>query len=191
MAIHSSTLAWKIPWTEEPDRLQPMGSQRVGHDWATSLFTFMKEARFTAHWFPFSAHSQFFQSLVPVCLSCHRAFTQALPSVGSILLFSVHYLIPIHLSDPSLAFSLLSSLLRLGHSLLWQSWCWQASHMHLHTLLWLRTVHLPLCLLRASWGTVNHPICNPQHDAQSQGSTNCGVNNWSGKGLLLRAARKS
>ena len=32
MAIHSSTLAWKIPWTEEPDRLQFMGSQRVGHD---------------------------------------------------------------------------------------------------------------------------------------------------------------
>ena len=32
MAIYSSTLAWKIPWTEEPDRLQFMGSQRVGHD---------------------------------------------------------------------------------------------------------------------------------------------------------------
>ena len=32
MAIHSSTTAWKIPWTEEPGRLQPMGSQRVGHD---------------------------------------------------------------------------------------------------------------------------------------------------------------
>ena len=32
MAIHSSTLAWKIPWTEEPDKLQSMGSQRVGHD---------------------------------------------------------------------------------------------------------------------------------------------------------------
>jgi len=32
IAIHSSTLAWKIPWTEEPDRLQSMGSQRVGHD---------------------------------------------------------------------------------------------------------------------------------------------------------------
>ena len=40
MAIHSSTLAWNIPWTEEPDRLQSMGSQRVGHNWATSLFTF-------------------------------------------------------------------------------------------------------------------------------------------------------
>ena len=32
MTIHSSTLAWKIPWTEEPDRPQSMGSQRVGHD---------------------------------------------------------------------------------------------------------------------------------------------------------------
>ena len=43
MAPHSSTLAWKIPWTEEPGRLQPMGSLRVGHDSVTSLsiFTFM------------------------------------------------------------------------------------------------------------------------------------------------------
>ena len=32
MAPHSSTLAWKIPWTEKPGRLQSMGSQRVGHD---------------------------------------------------------------------------------------------------------------------------------------------------------------
>ena len=32
MAAHSSTLAWEIPWTEEPDRLQSMGSQRVGHN---------------------------------------------------------------------------------------------------------------------------------------------------------------
>ena len=42
-AAHSSTLAWKIPWTEEPGGLQSMGSLRVGHNWATSLslFTFM------------------------------------------------------------------------------------------------------------------------------------------------------
>ena len=40
MATHSSTLAWKIPWTEEPDWLQSMGSQRVGHDWVTSLSFF-------------------------------------------------------------------------------------------------------------------------------------------------------
>ena len=37
MAPHSSTLAWKIPWTEEPGRLQSMGSLKVRHDWATSL----------------------------------------------------------------------------------------------------------------------------------------------------------
>ena len=43
MATHSSTLAWKIPWAEEPGGLQSMGSLRVRHDWATSLslFTFM------------------------------------------------------------------------------------------------------------------------------------------------------
>ena len=43
MAPHSSTLAWKTPWTEEPGRLKSMGSLRVGHDWATSLslFTFL------------------------------------------------------------------------------------------------------------------------------------------------------
>ena len=43
MAPYSSTLAWRIPWTAEPGRLQSMGSLRVGHDQATSLslFTFM------------------------------------------------------------------------------------------------------------------------------------------------------
>ena len=61
MAIHSSTIAWKIPWTEEPGRLQSMGSQRVGHDWATSLFTFPFSSKSTrlyprsksnsAHWY--------------------------------------------------------------------------------------------------------------------------------------------
>ena len=40
LAPHSSTLAWEIPWTEEPGGLQSMGSLRVGHNWATSLFTF-------------------------------------------------------------------------------------------------------------------------------------------------------
>ena len=40
MAPHSSTLAWKIPWMEEPGGLQSMGSLRVGHDWATSLSLF-------------------------------------------------------------------------------------------------------------------------------------------------------
>ena len=70
IATHSSTLAWKIPWTEEPGRLQFMGLQRVGHDWATSLslFTFMHWRR---KWQPppvfFSGESQGWGSLV----GCH------------------------------------------------------------------------------------------------------------------------
>ena len=40
MAPNSSTLAWQIPWAEEPGRLQSVGSQRVGHNWATSLSLF-------------------------------------------------------------------------------------------------------------------------------------------------------
>ena len=67
MAPHSITLAWKIPWTEEPGRLQSMGSQRVGHHWATSLslFTFMHWRR---KWQPtpvfFPGESQGWGSLV-------------------------------------------------------------------------------------------------------------------------------
>ena len=51
MAPHSSTLAWKIPWTKEPGRLQSMGLLRVGHNWVTSLsfFTFMHWRR---QWHP-------------------------------------------------------------------------------------------------------------------------------------------
>ena len=41
MATHSSILAWRIPWTEEPGGLQSMGFQRVGHDSATNTFTFI------------------------------------------------------------------------------------------------------------------------------------------------------
>ena len=38
-ATHSSILAWRIPWTEEPGGLQSTGSQRVGHDWVTNTTT--------------------------------------------------------------------------------------------------------------------------------------------------------
>ena len=58
MATHSSILAWRIPWMGEPGRLQSTGSQRVGHDWATSLTHFgLLEA---AHnlWIPATSQSQ-------------------------------------------------------------------------------------------------------------------------------------
>ena len=62
MAIHSSTRAWKIPWTEEPDRLQSMGSQRVRHNWATSIFlSFFRVEYFSKHLLllstPWAGHS--------------------------------------------------------------------------------------------------------------------------------------
>ena len=71
MAPHSSTLAWKIPWTEEPGGLQSMGSLRVGHNWATSLslFTFLHWRR---KWQPISVflpgESQGRGSLMGWCL---------------------------------------------------------------------------------------------------------------------------
>ena len=71
MATHSSTLAWRIPWTEEPGRLQSIGSQRVRHDWAISLslFTFMHWRR---KWQPtpvfLPGESQGWGSLVGCCL---------------------------------------------------------------------------------------------------------------------------
>ena len=71
MAPHSSTLAWKIPWTEEPSGLQSMGSLRVGHDRATSLslFTFMHWRR---KWQPtpvfLPGESPAWLSLVGCCL---------------------------------------------------------------------------------------------------------------------------
>ena len=74
MAPHSSPLAWKIPWTEEPGRLQSMGSLRVGHDRATSLslFTFMHWRR---KWQPtpvfLPGESQGWGSLVGCCLWGH------------------------------------------------------------------------------------------------------------------------
>ena len=71
MAPHSSTLAWKIPWTDKPGRLQSMGSLRVGHDWATylSLLTFIHWRR---KWQPtpvfLPGESQGWGSLVGFCL---------------------------------------------------------------------------------------------------------------------------
>ena len=74
LAPHSGTLVWKIPWMEEPGRLQSMGSLRVGHDWATSLslFTFMHWRR---KWQPspvfLPGESQGWGSLVGCCLWGH------------------------------------------------------------------------------------------------------------------------
>ena len=59
MATHPSTLAWRIPWTEEPGRLQSMGSQRVRHDWVTSLITHSQEWTFLKCSFNMSSNNSF------------------------------------------------------------------------------------------------------------------------------------
>ena len=71
IAPHSNTLAWKIPWTEEPGGLQSMGLLRVGQDWATSLslFTFMhwrRKWQTTPVFLPRESQGQ--ESLMGCCL---------------------------------------------------------------------------------------------------------------------------
>ena len=103
MATHSSTLAWKIPWAEEPCRLQSMGSRRIGHDWATSLslFTSMHWRR---KWQPtpvfLPGESQGWWSLV----SCHLWGAQSRTWLKQLSNSSRHYTIPhsiIHLLSPN------------------------------------------------------------------------------------------
>ena len=64
MVTHSSILAWKIPWTEKPGRLQSLGSQRVRHDWATSL------SRWIANWSNCFSCFFFFCFLPPFLPDC-------------------------------------------------------------------------------------------------------------------------
>ena len=82
MATHSSTLAWKIPCTEDPGRLQSMWSQRIGHDWATSLslYKYMHISDSLGHedslaWFPFLWMPMPFRVYLELCpgskLTCH------------------------------------------------------------------------------------------------------------------------
>ena len=67
MATDSSTLVWKIPWTEEPGKLQSTGSQRIGHNWATSLllFCFIDYAKA----FDYMDHNKFWKILQEMGIS--------------------------------------------------------------------------------------------------------------------------
>ena len=68
IATHSNILAWKIPWTEKPGRLQSMGSQRVGHDWATSLH------KVPLIWHPASSSTYLLSFLLPSVHSTQPAW---------------------------------------------------------------------------------------------------------------------
>ena len=78
MAIHSSTIAWKIPWTEEPGRQQSMGLQRVTHDWATSLQDKEENYLTSPHFLtqsPISQFTHFFNQKVILLLSTSKSST--------------------------------------------------------------------------------------------------------------------
>ena len=92
MAPHSSTLAWKIPWMEEPCRLQSIGSQRVGHNWsdlAIGSFIFPVSSWYTCSWLCASIYPALHEvcvlgkmpkssapgGLVLICLSSHLGFS--------------------------------------------------------------------------------------------------------------------
>ena len=85
MATHSSTLAWKIPWTEEPGKLQSVGSPKVRHDWATLLLTvyFGEEA---------AIRLAFHKYFLPVCvLSFHSLEVQLIDSLFHGLCFCYYF----------------------------------------------------------------------------------------------------
>ena len=74
MAIHSSILAWRIPWTEEPGRLPSMGSQRVGHGWETNIlslspkilfFLYLISIKLLRYFTLFSCQAWIFNTLKP------------------------------------------------------------------------------------------------------------------------------
>ena len=86
MATHSSTLAWRIPWTEEPDGLQSIGLPRVGHNWATNTVTFNQHSndQLFLLWF----HLISIQVLLPALSLC---FFAPVSSLLANLLLIVHF----------------------------------------------------------------------------------------------------
>ena len=121
MAPHSSTLAWKIPWMEEPGRLQSMGSLRVRHDWTTLLwlFTFMHWRR---KWQPTSVflprESQGWGSLVGCRLwgRTESDTTEATAAAAAALSLAF--------SQMSTPFQICTDQSIFGIPIIWSSVCW-------------------------------------------------------------------
>ena len=119
MTPQSSTLAWKIPWMEEPGRLQSMGSWRVRHDWATSLslFTFMhwrRKWQSTPVFFP--GESQGWGSLVGCRLWGHTEsdMTEVMQQHWLLRPLHINPVIFYHRHDPKLVFKKSIQLLGCG-----------------------------------------------------------------------------
>ena len=84
MATHSSALAWRIPWTEEPGGLQSMGSLRVRHDWATSL-------HFTLDLTYFPTENQSSSNFMAVAINCGDFRAQGEETCHCFLVFPFYF----------------------------------------------------------------------------------------------------
>ena len=84
MATHSSILAWRIPWTEEPGGLQSTGSQRVGHDWTTSLSSQWYHPIISSSVTPFSCPQSFQWKSFPMSW-LFTSGGQSIGATGSVL----------------------------------------------------------------------------------------------------------
>ena len=93
MAPHSSTLAWKIPWAEEPGRLQSMGSHRVGHDWSNLALAFAS-IYLSIHPSPIyvSFHSSIHVSIFPSIHAFIHPSSTCLSIYLSFLYWTIHHL---------------------------------------------------------------------------------------------------
>ena len=133
MATHSSILAWRIPWTEDPGGLQFMGLQRVGHDWATehSVYVSILFSQFVAPLLPLLCP----KSVLYVCISI-----SALQKVHQYHFYSFHI------------YALIQGIfLFLTYFILYNKLYVQPLHEN-----WLRCVPFYGCV-------IFHCICVPQH----------------------------
>ena len=119
MATHSSILAWKIPWMEEPGGLQSTGSQRVGHNWATQQSTRLFLSRFLLREVPLAIVVKLvWRCWILLTFACLESFWFLHQIWRTVLLGRVF----------SVVGSSLSSFLNMScHSLLACSFCWEIS----------------------------------------------------------------
>ena len=141
MALHCSTLAWKIPWTEEPGWLQTMGSLRVGHDWATSLSLFTHWRR---KWQPtpvfLPGESQGRGSLGGCCL-WGRPKSDTTKQLSSSSSSS-----PVFLGAVTWIFHSWALHCNAGLWVWWRTWNWPSGHLDLGFYTWLGKSDLEQCM---------------------------------------------
>ena len=152
MTPHSSTLVWKIPWTEEPGGLQSIGSQRVGHDCVTSLslFTFMHWRR---KWQPtpvfLPGESQGRGSLVGCHLWGHtvgRDWSDLEAAAAALQYSPLYIVIRLKIGKNSrFRFESLEIFLYDFLFLLFINWFYSSNNMHSIYMFW--NSHSMLCLL--------------------------------------------